>query len=226
MYTTVLLDAGGVILDETLYEEDSCRIITKILSKQFNWYSEELYWADLNESINVYSPHNRQYIFWKYSNYDKDTFMKYWHEFTSEWNSIKHELKMMVGIKDQIIELKNKYKIVLAGQYGFEIIDFLGKQGILNQFENNLSQDNFEITKPDPRYLVQICESAHVLCNECIMVGDRIDKDIIPAKQNNIGTVFVKTGVYKNQRPRTMDEIPDINLESIDNLANEIEKFV
>ena len=54
------------------------------------------------------------------------------------------------------------------------------------------------------------------------MVGDRIDNDIIPAKQNNMGTVFVRTGIYKSQRPRIPEEVPDIILDELNGLADKI----
>jgi ribonucleotide monophosphatase NagD (HAD superfamily) len=95
---------------------------------------------------------------------------------------------------------------------------------VLTLFVNELSQDDYYLTKPDPRYLEQICIKAKIKANECIMIGDRIDKDIIPAIQNKMGTVFVKTGVYKNQRPRTVDEIPDLVIENINGLGESIKE--
>ena len=114
--------------------------------------------------------------------------------------------------------------MLLAGQYGPNIILLLKKLGIMNLFINELNQENFAITKPDPRYINQIASTAGFNCCDCIVVGDRIDKDIIPAKQNGMGTIFIKSGIYKKQEIRTPDEIPDLILEDIKGLSEAINK--
>ena len=133
-------------------------------------------------------------------------------------------MKLYDSIKTEIPKLSGKFSLVLAGQYGHEVYDLLETNGLSRYFANRLSQDDFDITKPDPRYLVQIAKRSGVICEECIMVGDRIDNDIIPAKQNNMGTVFVRTGIYKSQRPRIPEEVPDIILGGLNGLADKIIK--
>ena len=49
----------------------------------------------------------------------------------------------------------------------------------------------------------------------CIMAGDRIDKDVIPAKQLGMKTIRVRVGLHKGQQPRTPDEIPDAELAGV-----------
>ena len=78
---------------------------------------------------------------------------------------------------------------------------------------------DFKITKPDPRYLEQITRKIGALPDECIMVGDRIDKDIIPAKQLGMKTILLRTGIHKYQKPRVPFEIPDKELPGIVGLA-------
>jgi HAD superfamily hydrolase (TIGR01549 family) len=224
MYSSVLLDAGGVLLDESEYEKQTCQIIVNVLKKRNPEYTEQDYINDLNESIKVYSPHNRQYIIWKYCEDNQKKFEEYWSDFKLQWKRIEPPLKMMAGIIEEIKELKEKYKIILAGQYGKSIIELLKSAGISSLFENKLTQDDFRITKPDPRYLEQICLKSNVDPNKCIMIGDRIDKDIIPAKQNMMGTVLMKTGVYKNQKPRTNDEIPDLIVNEIQGLGERVKR--
>ncbi len=51
------------------------------------------------------------------------------------------------------------------------------------------------------------------------MVGDRIDKDIIPARMTGMKTVLVRTGIHRDQQPRTPAEIPDADLPGLVDLA-------
>lgn len=44
---------------------------------------------------------------------------------------------------------------------------------------------------------------------ECILVGDRIDTDIAPAKAAGMGTIQFRSGRWRRQRPRSAAETPD-----------------
>ena len=43
----------------------------------------------------------------------------------------------------------------------------------------------------------------------CILVGDRLDKDIAPAKAAGMATIQFRSGRYRRQRPRSAAETPD-----------------
>src|SRR3990167_1923830 len=42
----------------------------------------------------------------------------------------------------------------------------------------------------------------------CLMVGDRLDKDIAPAKAAGMATIQFRTGRYRKQRPRSAADVP------------------
>ncbi len=44
---------------------------------------------------------------------------------------------------------------------------------------------------------------------ECILVGDRIDADIAPAKEAGMATIQFRSGRWRRQRPRSAAETPD-----------------
>jgi len=44
---------------------------------------------------------------------------------------------------------------------------------------------------------------------ECILVGDRIDADIAPAKATGMATIQFRSGRWRRQRPRSAAETPD-----------------
>lgn len=47
------------------------------------------------------------------------------------------------------------------------------------------------------------------------MIGDRLDNDIIPAKQLRMKTVWVRQGFAKYQSIKSNDEQPDYIIDSI-----------
>ena len=44
---------------------------------------------------------------------------------------------------------------------------------------------------------------------DCIMVGDRIDNDIVPAKALGMAAILLRSGRHRRQRPRSPAEEPD-----------------
>lgn len=45
---------------------------------------------------------------------------------------------------------------------------------------------------------------------ECLLVGDRLDKDIAPAKARGLATIQFRSGRWRKQRPRNAAETPDV----------------
>jgi len=44
---------------------------------------------------------------------------------------------------------------------------------------------------------------------QCILVGDRLDADIAPARAAGMATIQFRSGRWRRQRPRSADETPD-----------------
>jgi FMN phosphatase YigB (HAD superfamily) len=53
---------------------------------------------------------------------------------------------------------------------------------------------------------------------ECIMVGDRLDTDIAPAKALGMATIRFRTGRYRRQKPRTPAETPEAEVTDVPEL--------
>ncbi len=219
MITTVLLDGGGVIVDESLYEMIHAEIVSEILNLIKPGYSVVDYYDDLDEAIWAFCPNVYKYVIWHHCKGDRALFDKMQVRHMKAWNERRPPLVLFEGMKEEIKKLSVNFKIAIAGQYGREIIELLEKNGLLKYFCSQLTQDDFKITKPDPRYLEQIARKIGTLPDECIMVGDRIDKDIIPAKQLGMKTLLLRTGIHKYQKPRVPFEIPDRELPGISGLA-------
>jgi len=222
--TTVFLDAGGVILDEAEHEDARAELAVEILSPAVPGYSVSQYWSDIEQPVTVLCPSAYQYVFWKYLKNDRSQFEKLFGSFKEKWKQIRPPLKLNAGLDKEVRAICKNFKIGIAGQYGKDVLELLEKHSILDCFSYRFTQDDFSITKPDPRYFEQILKKCGVKPEECIMVGDRIDKDVIPARQVGMKTILVRTGLYKNQQPRIPFEIPDLELDSVRGLSEAILK--
>ncbi|MEI8405697.1 MAG: HAD family hydrolase, partial [Actinomycetes bacterium] len=71
------------------------------------------------------------------------------------------------------------------------LLDLLEQHDLVTYLSSNLTQDDFAITKPDPRYYEQILARSGRAAERSVMVGDRIDDDVIPAKAVGMRTIRV-----------------------------------
>ncbi|NIN00540.1 MAG: HAD-IA family hydrolase [candidate division Zixibacteria bacterium] len=217
--TTVLLDAGGVILDESEHERVRAELAEEMLSTAVPGYSIDDYYSDVEEAVKCFCPSVYQYVFWKAVNKDMLLFDRLYATYLTEWKNRKPPLRLTQGFQTELKALCGDFEVGIAGQYGMELLDFLEEQAILDCFTHRLTQDDFETTKPDLRFYERIVERYGVNPRQCIMVGDRIDKDVIPAKLIGMKTILVRVGLHKNQQPRIPFEVPDAELSSVSGLA-------
>jgi HAD superfamily hydrolase (TIGR01549 family) len=211
MIKNIFLDAGGVILNETTFEENSAKIITEIINYYYKDYTLKNYWEDIEEAVYRFIPHVYDYILYKNIKEIND-FKKSKEQYKMELKNINIQFELMDGIEGFLKEFSKCYKIGILGQYGNDFKKYLETNKMLEYFTYTEIQDDYNITKPDTRYYEAILKKCKCKAEESIMVGDRIDKDIIPAKMVGMKTIRIKTGIHKNQEPRIPKEIPDITV--------------
>jgi putative hydrolase of the HAD superfamily len=85
----------------------------------------------------------------------------------------------------------------------------LAREGIADLFSHLGLSGLSGFRKPDPRAFTSVAEALGVTPGECIMVGDRIDDDIVPAKSLGMAAILFRSGRHRRQRPRGAAEEPD-----------------
>lgn len=72
--------------------------------------------------------------------------------------------------------------------------------------------------KPDKKIFEKAFELAGCTAKECVMVGDRLDNDIIPAKAIGMKTVWIKNGLAQYQGSELGEGIADYQINSLSEL--------
>jgi putative hydrolase of the HAD superfamily len=80
--------------------------------------------------------------------------------------------------------------------------------------------------KPDPRAFQAAAEALGLPASACIMVGDRIDNDIVPAKALGMAAIRFKTGRHRRQKPRSAAETPDAEVTDVRELEEAIAALI
>lgn len=82
---------------------------------------------------------------------------------------------------------------VIANQPS-QVRSALARDGILERFEVWVVSEDLGIDKPDPRVFAHAIELAGAPASACVMVGDRLDYDVRPARAAGMRGVWVLRG--------------------------------
>jgi ribonucleotide monophosphatase NagD (HAD superfamily) len=74
------------------------------------------------------------------------------------------------------------------------------------------------VGKPSPIILKVALEALGVTTDDCVIVGDRIETDVVMGKRHGLTTVLVLSGVTRPGDPRIAEFAPDAVLASIGDL--------
>lgn len=110
---------------------------------------------------------------------------------------------------DCLRRLHERYRIgVIANQVpGCEAR--LRAWGLLPHIDLVVASAEEGVSKPDPRIFRLALDRAGCTAREALMVGDRIDNDIRPARALGMGTVWIRQGLGSLAEPREDADRPD-----------------
>jgi HAD superfamily hydrolase (TIGR01509 family) len=114
----------------------------------------------------------------------------------------------------------------LAANQPLRVIEELDRHDLGSLFSHREVSAHHGFRKPDTRLFLRACLDLGVPPGECIMVGDRIDNDIFPARLLGMRTVLFRTGRHINQQPRSGDDVPDAVAWTVDDLAEAIDSLI
>lgn len=109
----------------------------------------------------------------------------------TQWATLSPEIKLMMQVP---LRLSAHYRLgIIANQPG-EVEAVLAQRGILDYFEIRAISDVLNLHKPNPAFYQWALDKAGVYPHEALMVGDRIDNDVRPAKSLGMQTAWLRLG--------------------------------
>lgn len=135
-----------------------------------------------------------------------------------EWSPVYEELYPDTVKCLQV--LKEKYKLgIIANQIpGAE--KRLEGMGIRRYFDLIVTSAEEGTAKPDPDIFRTALDRAGCAPEQAVMIGDRVDNDIVPAKQMGMKTARIRQGFGKYWNIRGDSEIPDYEVNSLSELLS------
>lgn len=116
--------------------------------------------------------------------------------------------------------LSTKYKIGIITNQPLGTKERLKKYGIAQYIDLIIASAEEGISKPDRRIFEIALKRSGCQPNEAVMIGDRIDNDIIPAKLLGMQTIWVKQGFGKYWNIEGKDQEPDLYVNGIKEICN------
>jgi HAD superfamily hydrolase (TIGR01549 family) len=109
----------------------------------------------------------------------------------SQWERTSPELP---GMADAIRRLAGEFRIGIIANQPPEIEGVLRKRGLWDLFEVHGVSGSIGMEKPDRGIFDWALERARVRPDEALMVGDRADNDVAPAKALGMRTLLLRLG--------------------------------
>lgn len=121
-------------------------------------------------------------------------------------------------VYDVLEKLHNKgYKmgVISNGDWGQQI-DKLSRTGILNFFEVVTTSSEYNCSKPDPKLYESIIKRFNINKNEMIMIGDQVEKDVLPCQSMGIDAIWLnrknKENINNVKEIYSLSELLDLEL--------------
>jgi putative hydrolase of the HAD superfamily len=208
----VLFDVGGPIATEIEHEACIDADIRALFAEQHMPISDEQYAHAWREVIDEFAPNAYSAVIYKLAAGDEEVAPSVWREVARRSHE-RGSFELRPGIAGLLAELHGRgLKLGLVANQPNEAIGRLEAHSIAQYFESTAVSGTHGYYKPDPRVFLHACEALGVAPAECIAVGDRIDCDIVPARQLAMRTVRLVTGRHATQRPRSPEEAPDVDV--------------
>lgn len=116
--------------------------------------------------------------------------------------------------------LHTQYRVGVVANQVPGCAERLRARGLLPYIDLVVASAEEGVSKPDPGIFEIALRRAGCAAHDAVMVGDRIDNDIRPAKALGMQTVWLRQGLGALAQPKTPEEQPDHIVFSLGELAD------
>lgn len=132
------------------------------------------------------------------------------------WNS--NDEFIYPEAEEVLRKLGEHYKIGIIANQNLGSEERLDKLGLLKCIDLVIASAEEGVAKPDLRIFQIALDRANCKPKEAIMVGDRIDNDILPANKIGMTTVWIRQEFGGLAKPQTYAETPDYTINNLNEL--------
>jgi len=121
--------------------------------------------------------------------------------------------------------LKKNFKLGVLANQSPGLPGRIGQYGWDGLFDFVIGSGDVGLKKPQKEIYELAEKTSGCRPSEILMVGDRLDNDIAPAKTAGWRTARILRGIHRRKKPEGSGEVPDMEAESLDQLARMLIAF-
>jgi 8-oxo-dGTP diphosphatase/putative hydrolase of the HAD superfamily len=222
----VLFDVGGPIDTETARERAFDQALVVALAAEGIRVTPDAYAGASAQAVSAFAPSAYKAIIWSLCGGDVERARAAYSRFIAATEYLP-DIEPRPGIAELFASLRGRrLRLGLAANQPHDVLERLDAHGLGGFFEHREVSGTHGYRKPDVRLFLRCCDALGVAPDECIMVGDRIDNDIAPARSLGMHAILFRTGRHIAQQPRSWDELPCSEVTSVPELAAALDSMV
>lgn len=228
----VLFDVGGPIDTEVVFEQLVDRDIRAAFAAEGVAVTDAEYVAANAHAVAAFAPDAYTAIIWRLAGGDAALARAVEARFRSPdagpaRQSERGGIEPRPGIVELIRWLGGSGLLLgLAANQPARVVGELDALGCGQYFSHREVTGHHRLRKPDVRLFLRACEDLGVAPEETVMVGDRIDNDIAPARWLGMTAIRLRTGRHRDQQPRALDEVPHADVTDVAGLRAALESIL
>ncbi len=214
MLRAILWDVGGPLVDEEpMYVHWEAAVGTVYAEVMGRPLTAERFAAAKEWSLQSYAPYSFQAMLYDLVDRDEMLAARATELFYASVPS--HSEHLNPGIVELLEQLAARVPMAIVANQLKGLPERLRSLGIEVFFAHVISAGEYGLYKPDLRVFQHALERLRIEPHEALMVGDRPDNDVVPAKLLGIKTLLLRTGWYEQQKIRMPSEQADYVVESV-----------
>ncbi|MCH5316784.1 MAG: HAD-IIIA family hydrolase [Eubacterium sp.] len=144
--------------------------------------------------------------------------VKYFNLTLAKW---RKELEELYPETEVVLKslFERGYKLGIIANQSLGSEKRLEEWGILKYFDVVIASAEEGVAKPDKEIFFRALKKANCDPKNAVMVGDRLDNDIVPANEIGMKTIWIKQGLGGYATPQSLLEFPDHTVNDLTELC-------
>ena len=212
----LFFDVGYTLFDETPAWQVQFEAIAAQLKSWGRDVSVKQVWQTYNEACATFAPRQWLAVVEAFSTSPAE-----FETLDAISNGWRQELQTVYpGVPDLLRTLRSQYKLGIIANQSSGTADRLRERDLLQYIDHVIGSAEAGVQKPDPKIFQMALQEAGCDATSAVMIGDRIDNDIDPAKALGMKTIHVRQGGGALQIPRSPAETADATVDRIAQIAS------
>jgi HAD superfamily hydrolase (TIGR01509 family) len=138
------------------------------------------------------------------------------------WPKFPELMKIRDGALDVLKQLSSSYSLAMIANQPKSSRGFIDSKGITALMKFTLLSEEVGAAKPDVKIFNEAFRRCRAPGRECVMVGDRVEMDIAPARRLGMRAVRMRAGLFAPVEPKDDWERADADITELKELPGAI----